>query len=120
MARKRYVIRLHKDIRARMDEESGKKGHLTPTFISLILEEELAKEDILPYKIGDTERTFQPRPGGGEGSADKQMSIYLTDFAYGKIEEITAELKRKVDRKIGAAFVIRDILYRWLPENREG
>lgn len=118
MAKKRYVIRLHKDIRARMNEESGKKGHLTPTYISIILEEELAKADLMPYRIGDTERNFQLRKGENESFADKQISIYLSDFAYDKVQEITEELKQTEDKRIGPAFVIRDILYKWLPENR--
>ena len=120
VVRQRYIIRLHKDIREQMDRASGKAGHLTPTYISIILEQELKKENLLPYELGDTEGVFQPKVGrreqGREVAADKQMSIYLSDFAYEKIREIVAYLKEEVDRTIGPAYVIRDILYKWLKE----
>ncbi len=118
MARKRYVVRLHKTIRTEMDMLARKAGHLTPTFISNILEEELASIESEKYKIFDEEEIFQLKAGGMEKGeipmADKQMSVYLSETAYKKVSDIVNYLKREVDKSIGPSYVIRDILYRYL------
>lgn len=115
MGRKRYVIRLHKTVRRQLDAAARKAGHLTPTYVSALLEKRLAVPDILPYTVRDEEDIFQLKAGGMEKGktrqADRQMSVYLSDFAYDRIGQIAAALKQTRDRSIGPAYVIRDILY---------
>ena len=118
MARKRYVVRLHKAVRGEMDSLARKAGHLTPTFISDILENELKNQESREYVISDDEELFQLKAGGMEKGespmADKQISIYLSDETYYKIADIVSYLKREVDKSIGPSYVIRDVLYRYL------
>lgn len=118
MAKKRYVVRLHKVLRGEIDSLARKAGHLTPTYISEVLEQELAKKKPTEYKISDSDEIFQLKAGGlekGESpKADRQISIYLTDEAYYKIQDIVLYLKREVDKNIGSSYVIRDILYDWV------
>ena len=121
MGRKRYVIRLHKTVRRQLDAAARKAGHLTPTYVSALLEKRLEKPDILPYTVRDEEDIFQLKAGGmekgGSRQADRQMSVYLSDFAYDRVGRIAAELKQTRDRNIGPAYVIRDILYGRLEDN---
>ncbi len=102
-----------------MDIQARQEGYLTPTYISKLLEKELPTLAI-PYEIRDKDWVFQPKSGGMEkgetGTADRQMSVYLSDFAYDRVGEIAGWLKENVNRKISPAFVIRDILYGILEE----
>lgn len=124
MAKQRYVIRLHKVIRQELDILARKKGHLTPTFISMAIEDMCHEMDVSSYEIHPDSEVFQLRRGNkGKGqiknNADKQMSIYLSDFAYDKVGEIVEKLQLEVDKNITATFVIRDLLFYWLEINNE-
>ncbi len=119
MRRKRYVIRLHKAIRGQIDALARQAGHLTPTYISLILEKELEKATV-PYKLKDREGVFQLKAGGMEkgetAMADRQISVYLSDFAYDRVGEISRWRKENINKKIGPSHIIRDLMYGWLIE----
>ena len=116
MARQRYVIRLHKLIRKEFDIIARKNGHLTATFIANELEEICKELDLNRYEIHPDSEVFQLKRGnsnkGNEKiNADKQMSIYLSDFSYSLIGEITKKLQSEVDKNISPAYVIRDLLF---------
>ncbi len=121
MKRKRYVIRLHKSIRGQVDALARQDGYLTPTYISIILEKELETATV-PYEFRDEEGIFQLKAGGMEkgeiASADKQISLYLSDFAYDRVGEIARWRKENVNKKIGPAYIIRDLIYRWMTEQQ--
>lgn len=121
MAKLRYVVRLHKTMRKQLDVFAKNKGYFTPAFVSEILETELDKGENIPYKIFDEDEIFQLKAGGMEKGktpvADKQMSVYLTEESYSEIKKIVEYLKQEVNKSIGPAYVIRDILYKWICEN---
>ena len=123
MARQRYVIRLHKLIRKEFDIIARKKGHLTATFIAKVLEEICDGLDISGYEIHPDSEAFQLKRGNSakgnvKSNADKQMSIYLSDFTYELIEKLVEKLQEEVDRNISPSYVIRDLLFHWL--DRQG
>ena len=122
MAKQRYVIRLHRLTRQELDLLARKQGHLTPTFISLAIEEicnEYSREE---YEIHPDSEVFQLKRGNKQKgkakiNADRQMSVYLSDFSYGRVGEIVNRLKEETDRTIGATFVIRDMLFHWMEKH---
>ncbi len=122
MRRKRYVIRLHKAVRRQIDAVARSEGYLTPAYISKLLEKRMETATV-PYILNDSEEIFQLKAGGVEKGdipmADRQISVYLSDFAYNRIGDITRWLKENVNRKIGPAYVIRDILYGQLTDIKD-
>jgi hypothetical protein len=122
MARQRYVIRLHKLIRKELDILARKKGHLTPAFISMAIEEICSRINPREYEIHPDSEVFQLKRGNcGKGNeknnADKQMSVYLSDFSYSLIADLAARLQQEIDKNISPAYVIRDMLFHWLEKN---
>lgn len=124
MAKQRYVIRLHKIIRQELDLRARKKGHLTSTYISLAIEDICKDIAVETYEIHQDSDVFQLKRGNkskGEvkANADKQLSIYLSDFAFDKVAEVVVKLQKEVDKNITATFVIRDLLFHWLEKNND-
>ncbi len=115
MGRKRYVIRLHKLIRERVDELAKKEGYLTATYISNLLEEICKDLDVESYEIHPDSQVFlisRKKQYKNEVKIyrDKQMSVYLSDEAYNKISQLTQYLKENVDRTCNISYVVRDLI----------
>jgi len=115
--RKRYVVRLHPVVGSQITAIAEKRGFLTATFISSVLEQTVAEYGE-NYRLYDTDGDFQLRRGPG-GKGAKQTSVYLSDHAYDTIAAISAYLTENVDRDMTPTYVIRDMLTRWLDENGE-
>jgi len=124
MGKQRYVIRLHRVIRQELDLRARKQGHLTSTYIALAIEDISKEIDIQNYELHPDSEVFQLKRGKkskGEvkNNADKQLSIYLSDFAFHKVGELVEKLQKEVDKSITSTFVIRDMLFHWLDKNNE-
>ena len=113
--RKRYVVRLHPVVMAEITELAEKAGYLPATFISNILE--INTPTAWEYQIYDREGDFQLKRGPGNTNA-KQTSVYLSDKTYNAIAKISENLMENEDKTMTPTFVIRDILSKWLDENR--
>lgn len=113
--RKRYVVRLHPDALSLLTARAEKKGYLTATFISAVLEE-ITPKSAKAYRIYDEDGVYQLKRGPGPVRA-KQTSVYLTDKTYAVIGEISDYLRENKDRTMSETFVIRDLLTKWLDEN---
>ena len=124
MAKQRFVIRLHRITRQELDLVARKQGHLTPTFVSLAIEEMCTGIDPQIYELHPDSEVFQlkrgnKRKGTTKINADRQMSVYLSDYAYATVSTVVDILKRDVDKSIGATFVIRDMLFHWMEKNQD-
>lgn len=115
--RKRYVVRLHPVVSAQITSVAEKRGFLPATFMANIIEQMTAEKGE-GYTLYDTDGDFQLRRGPGGGGA-KQTSVYLSDSAYNTVGAISAYLVENVDRDMTPAYVIRDMLTKWLDESGE-
>lgn len=122
MTKKRYVIRLHRITRQELDFLARKEGHLTPTFVSLAIEQMCKTLNPETYELHPDSEVFQLKRGNKQKgtvkiNADKQMSVYLSDQAYTLVAVVVDKLQKEVDKSIGATFVIRDMLFHWMELN---